>query len=313
MKQNLLGKGIKFLTDRDYRFNYLSAKGKFNTMPDREYLEKTFETVMGYPLNLDNPQTFNEKIQWLKLYDRKPEYTMMVDKYKVRDYIAEQLGEEYLIPLLGVWDDPDEIDFETLPNQFVLKCNHNSGLGMCICKDKSKIDVKKVKRELRKGLEQDYYLTGREWPYKDVPRKIICEKYMADHSQEELKDYKVHNFNGVPKAILVCSERFSDIGLHEDFYDVDWKKLDLKRPEYPTSEKTGKSPKELEKMLSFSEKLSKDYPFMRTDFYIVNGKLYFGEITLYPASGLSQFEPEKWDDTFGSWIKLPETIGGGTY
>lgn len=311
MKQNLLKKGINFITDKDYRFNYLAAKGKFNTMPDREYLEKVFKSVMGYPLNLDNPQTFNEKLQWLKLYDRRPEYTMMVDKYKVRDYIAEQLGEEYLIPLLGVWDDPDEIDFSELPNQFVLKCNHNSGLGMCICKDKTKLNIEQVKKELRKGLVQDYYLTGREWPYKDVPRKIICEKYMVDHSQEELKDYKIHSFNGIPKVILVCSDRFSETGLREDFYNLDWKKIDLKRPNHVASNEKMSRPKELESMLDFSEKLANEYPFMRTDFYEVNGKLYFGEITLYPSSGFSSFEPEKWDFILGQWIKLPEKNGGG--
>jgi hypothetical protein len=265
---------------------------------------------MGRELDLENPQTFNEKLQWLKLYDRRPEYTMMVDKYRVRDYIAEKLGEEYLIPLLGVWDDPDDIDFDVLPNQFVLKCNHNSGTGMCICKNKSKLNIKKVKKELKKGLKENYYLTGREWPYKDVPRKIICEKYMTNESETELKDYKIHNFNGVPKVILVCSERFSDIGLHEDFYDVNWKKINLKRPDHSTSEQETNKPKELEKMLLFSEKLSRDYPFMRTDFYEVNGKLYFGEITLYPASGFSRFEPEKWDDWFGEWIELPEIVGG---
>jgi hypothetical protein len=279
-------------------------------LPDEEFLKRAYRANLGHELDLENPQTFNEKLQWLKLYNRRPEYTIMVDKYRVRDYIAEKLGEEYLIPLLGVWNDPDEIDFDALPNQFVLKCNHNSGLGMCICKDKSKLDIKKVKKELIKGLKQDYYLTGREWPYKDVPRKIICEKYMTDDSGTELSDYKIHNFNGVPKVILVCSERFSNSGLHEDFYDVNWKKIDLKRPEHPTSEQEVNKPKELEKMLIFSEKLSKNYPFMRTDFYEVNGQLYFGEITLYPTSGFASFEPEEWDETFGEWIKLPEKVGG---
>ena len=156
-------------------FEALLRRHLLDWMPDATFLKLAYKSRMGRKLDLDNPQTFNEKLQWLKLYDRRPEYTMMVDKYKVRDYIAEKLGEEYLIPLLGVWDDPDEIDFDALPNQFVLKCNHNSGLGMCICKDKTKLDIEKVKEELRKGLKQDYYLTGREWPYKDVLRKIICE------------------------------------------------------------------------------------------------------------------------------------------
>lgn len=273
-------------------------------MPDDEYLKRKFKAVMGNDLNLENPQTFNEKLQWLKLYDRRPEYTMMVDKYKVREYIKEQLGEEYLIPLLGVWDDPDEIDFESLPEQFVLKCNHNSGLGMCICKDKSKLDIPKVKTELRKGLAQDYYLAGREWPYKNVPRKIICEKFMTDESGE-LQDYKVHNFGGIPRLILVCSQRFSESGLHEDFYNTAWEKLDLKRPAHPQSDVEKAQPAELNKMLEFSARLSSQIPFVRTDFYSINGKLFFGEITFFPASGLEKFDPDEWDDKLGSWIMLP--------
>ena len=152
-----------------------------------------YKASTGKELNLIQPETFNEKLQWLKLHDRKPEYTIMVDKYRVREYIAKTIGEQYLIPLLGVWDSPEEIDFEALPDQFVLKCNHNSGLGMCICKDKSKLNIEKVRRELKKGLADDYYSFTREWPYKDVPRKIICEKYMTD-SGDQLSDYKVHNF-----------------------------------------------------------------------------------------------------------------------
>lgn len=230
---------------------------------------------------------------------------MMVDKYRVRDYIAEVLGEEYLIPLLGVWDDSDEIDFSLLPDKFVLKCNHNSGLGMCICKDKSKLDIAAVKRELRKGLKQDYYMENREWPYKDVPRKIICEKYMTDSESAELTDYKVHNFNGIPRFILVCSNRFSEEGLHEDFYSERWEKMEVKRPNYPTNEQLLPKPKALEKMLEFSKLLSKDCPFMRTDFYLIDEKIYFGEITFFPASGFNSFFPYEWDKIFGNWLALP--------
>lgn len=170
------------------------------------YLRMRFKQRCGRSLNLAEPKTFNEKLQWLKLYNRKPEYTVMVDKYKVREYIAQMIGEEYLIPLLGVWDDPEDIDFDALPNRFVLKCNHNSGLGMCICKDKSKLDITKVKAELRKGLQQNYYLSSREWPYKDVPRKIIAEKYMEDASGD-LKDYKFYCFNGEMKFVMINSDR----------------------------------------------------------------------------------------------------------
>lgn len=305
MKKNIWYKGRRFIFDSDYRFDILSNKGYYGEMSDEEYLRRKFKVRMNYFLNLETPKTFNEKLQWLKLYDRRPEYITMVDKFKVREYIAEHLGEQYLIPLLGVWDDPEDIDFDKLPDQFVLKCNHNSGLGMCICKDKSKLDIKSIKRNLRKGLKQNYYLIGREWPYKDVPRKIIAEKYMVDYHKRELIDYKIHNFNGVPKFILVCSERFSELGLHEDFYNLEWEKMDVRRPNCPKGEKKMEKPKEFKKMLEFSKLLSRNYPFMRTDFYEVNDKLYFGELTLYPASGFESFVPNEWDNRFGEWIVLP--------
>lgn len=299
-------KSREFISNADYRFLWLSEQGLFDHWDDDRYLSRKFKAAIGQKLNLKDPKTMNEKLQWLKLYDHRPEYTVMVDKYAVRQYIAKKLGGEYLIPILGVWTSPEEINFEDLPNQFVLKCNHNSGLGMYICKDKSKMNLKKVKADLKKGLKQNYFLTGREWPYKNVARKIIAEKYMVDSKSEELVDYKIHNFNGIPKVILVCSQRFSKGGLREDFYNTKWEKLNLRRPDHPTSVKEIEKPQNLEKMLLFSEKLSKGYPFMRTDFYEINGKLYFGEITLYPASGFSKFSPEKWDYKMGNWITLPK-------
>lgn len=291
-----------------YLFSMLPRK----LFRDTFYIETLFWLHMGKRLDWKNPQTFNEKLQWLKLYDRKPEYTTMVDKYKVREYIAERLGEEYLIPLLGVWNDPDEIDFDALPNQFVLKCNHNSGLGMCICKDKAKLDIAKVKAELRKGLKQDYYLTGREWPYKNVERKIIAEKFMTDGG-EELADYKIHNFNNGPKVILVCRDRFKDSGLTEDFFSEDWEHLDVARPDHPNASTPVERPKELEEMLSLAEKLSQGRPFLRTDFYTVGGRVYFGELTFFPASGFSPFAPPQWDETLGKWITLPNVAGGDLF
>lgn len=167
----LISAGYKYMTDSKYRFLINNDIGLYKKWSDEKFLSYAFSKTIGKPLDLENPITFNEKLQWLKLHNRKPEYTMMVDKYKVREYIANILGEEYLIPLLGVWDDPDNIDFDMLPNQFVLKCNHNSGLGMCICKDKSKLDIAKTKNDLRKGLQEDYYIKNREWPYKNVQKK----------------------------------------------------------------------------------------------------------------------------------------------
>ena len=260
---------------------------------------------MGTPLHLDAPQTFNEKLQWLKLYDRKPEYTMMVDKYRVREYIAQKIGAEYLIPLLGVWDSPDEIDFAALPEQFVLKCNHNSGLGMCICKDKSTLDLRKVRRELRKGLRQDYYLPGREWPYKDVPRKIIAEKYMVDtDGGDELSDYKVLCFNGVPKLIEVHKGRFGNQHT-QDFYDANWDKTAFNQPDMPTSDEVMVKPVFMDEMLALSQVLSQGIPHVRVDWYYANHRLFFGELTFFDGSGFDPFDGEQ-DLEIGSWLALPE-------
>lgn len=297
---------VRALKDRRYRVSMLRYNGLLNWMPDRAFLKYVFCGAMGTPLDLAEPKTFNEKMQWLKLYNRKPEYTMMVDKYKVREYIREQLGEEYLIPLLGVWDDPDDIDFDALPDQFVLKCNHNSGLGMCICKDKAKLDIPGVRARLRKGFNQDYYRMCREWPYKNVPRKIIAEKYMSDKSSTEsgLMDYKFMCFGGKVKCSFVCSERFSAQGLRVTFFDNDWNELPFER-HYPKSDKVIPRPQNLEKMIRFSEKLSQEMPFVRVDFYEICGQIYFGELTFFPGSGYEKFTPADADNLLGSWINLP--------
>lgn len=297
--------GIRYLTNSDYKFKIDSARGKYNDMPDREYLERRFRAELGKSLDLDNPRTFNEKLQWLKLYNRKPEYTMMVDKYKVREYIAQELGEEYLIPLLGVWDDPDEIDFDALPDQFVLKCNHNSGTGMCICKDKSKLDIPKVKAELRKGLKENYYIKHREWPYKDVPRKIIAEKYLTnDGDESELSDYKVLCFNGKAKLIEIHRGRFSKYHT-QDFYDTEWNKTAFEQPGLSLSDENMERPPFADKMLELSEKLAEGIPHVRIDWYYTGGRLKFGEITFYDGAGFDGFIDNQ-DEIIGSWITLPE-------
>ena len=306
----MIKKGINYFLDENYRTIINANLGVYDHLPDEKYLRKLFKARLHKELDLENSQTFNEKLQWLKLYNRKPEYTMMVDKYKVREYIAKTLGEEYLIPLIGVWDDPDEIDFDALPNQFVLKCNHNSGLGMCICKDKSKLDIPKVKAELRKGLKQDYYLTGREWPYKDVPRKIICEKYMTNGTGEELNDYKLMCFGGKVKATFVCNNRFSKNGLNVTFYDTDWTRMPFER-HYPSCKTEIEKPRTYDEMVAVAEKLAQEIPFVRADFYEINGKTYFGELTFFPGSGFEEFSPSEWDKTLGEWIKLPRNTGGG--
>ena len=300
--KKLFKSGIKYLTEAEFRFSVNAKLGLYNSMPDEEYIKRKFKLYVGMELNLENPQLYCEKLQWLKLYDRRPEYTTMADKVAVRDYIAEKLGEEYLIPCLGVWDDPEDINFDALPDQFVLKCNHNSGLGMCICKDKSKLDIAKVKKELKKGLAQDYYLTGREWCYKDIKRKIIAEKFMVDESGTELKDYKVMCFGGKAKLIQVHSGRFGDQPAR-NMYDAEWNLLDF--PGYPLISNPPEKPKCLEQMLRFSEELSKDIPQLRVDWYIVNGHLYLGELTFFDASGFFVYEIMELNRMLGDWVELP--------
>jgi len=267
-------------------------------VPDKLYLKYKFYKKMKKQLNLDNPQTFNEKLQWLKLYDRNPEYTKMVDKYEVKKYVAEKIGEEYIIPTLGVWNKFEDIDFERLPNQFVLKCTHDSG-GVVICKDKSTFDFNAANKKLSRSLKRNYFWKGREWPYKNVKPRIIAEKYISN----DLIDYKFMCFNGNVKCSFVCTDRFSNNGLHVTFFDRDWNVMPFER-HYPHLKEGIPRPKTYGLMLELSEKLSTKIPFVRVDFYEFEGNLFFGELTFYPGNGLEEFTPEEWDYRIGNWINL---------
>lgn len=273
-------------------------------IPDTIYLKIKYRFHMGKKLNLDNPKTYNEKLQWLKLYDRNVVYTDLVDKYKVRNYISKFIGEEYLIPLLGVYDSFEEINFEKLPNDFVLKPNHTSG-NIYICKDKSKIDYLELKKEVNRWLKRNYYWIHREWPYKNIKPKIICEKYMVDESGTELKDYKIFCFNGEPKVLFIVTGREFDMSF--DFYDMEFNHLPFWN-RYRNGVKEIIKPKGFDEMVRLASELSKDIPHVRVDFYDINGKVYFGELTLYHASGYAEFHPEKYDEVFGEWLKLPKNI-----
>lgn len=293
-----------------FKIQGLSARGFLNWIPDEIYLKHLFKARLGYNLNLHNPKTFNEKLQWLKLYDRKPEYTTMVDKYAVKKYVADKIGEQYIIPTLGVWDNPDEIDFDKLPDQFVLKCNHNSGLGMCICRDKSKLNINKVKSELRKGLKQNYYLTGREWPYKDVPRKIIAEKYMEEKNKIVPEDYKIYCMNGEPKYIVVFHNRFNaSEKLSETVYDTNWMPQHISLDEhFAISDEVTEKPVWLDEILEITRKLCKDMIQVRIDFYVIENRIYFGEITLHTASGMAKMIPKELDAKLGEMVEI--SMGG---
>ena len=281
----------------------LCSKGHLQFVSDEFFLEKIFKKKIGYALDLDNPKTFNEKLQWLKLHDRNPEYIKMVDKYEVKKFVADKIGEQYVIPTFGVWDSFDEIDFDTLPDQFVIKCTHDCG-GLVICKDKSKFDKEEARRKINRSLNRNYYYIGREWPYKHVKPRIIAEKYMEDAGSEVLNDYKLMCFNGKVKCSFVCSERFSEDGLKVTFFDRDWNVMPFER-HYPRSQCPIAKPSSYDDMVRLAEQLSKDIPFVRVDFYEVSGKIYFGELTFYPGSGFEEFEPFEWDKTLGSWIELP--------
>lgn len=271
-------------------------------IPDKLWIQIKFLCRMGKFPNLRNPETFNEKIQWLKLHNRKPEFATMVDKYEVKKIIAERMGEEYLIPTLGVWEHFEDIDFEKLPEQFVLKCTHDSG-GLVICKDKSKLDIKRAGEKIKRCLKSNYYWHGREWPYKSVKPRIIAEQYMVDESGVELKDYKIFNFNGEPKLIQVDFNRF--VKHTKNIYDTEWNYMDV-AINYPTDSNVSiKKPECLEEMLNMARELSKGLPFLRTDFYVINGKIYFGELTFSPGSGFMKVTPESFDLEMGSWIPVP--------
>ena len=271
-------------------------------IPDKLYLELKYYQRMGRFPNLNNPMTYNEKLQWLKLYNRKPEYTQMVDKYEVKKYVASKIGNEYIIPTIGVWDKFENIDFDKLPEQFVLKCTHDSG-GLVICKSKSKLDMENTRKKIEKCLKKNYYWHGREWPYKNVKPRIIAEKYMEDSITSELRDYKFFCFNGNVEFCLVCSDRQRNLKL--TFYDKLWNVLPFKRQRVGTNLHEEK-PVNYDLMIELAEKLSKDIPSVRIDFYEVNGNVYFGEITFFPASGFEKFDPDEWDYKIGELIVLPK-------
>lgn len=281
-------------------------RGFFDWMPDKQFLNLLYWARLGKRLNLKNPQTYNEKLQWLKLYNRRPEYTTMADKYEVKKYVADKIGEEYIIPTLGVWDRFEDIDFDALPDQFVLKCTHDSG-GLVVVQNKAEIDWNAAKEKINRSLKSNYYLHGREWPYKNIKPRIIAEQYMSDAGKQtdvgELTDYKFMCFHGTVENVFAMSERYSGSGLKITVFDKAWNKLSLGRNDSESNADIAK-PQNLEKMIMLAERLSKGSPFLRVDFYEAAGKIYFGELTFFPASGMKEFNPEWWDLKLGELIDL---------
>lgn len=296
--------GLKhYLSKRGGWIDFLISRHLLDWVSDETFLKIKFRQSLGKPLNLAHPQTYNEKIQWLKLHDRDPLYTRLVDKYEVRSFIADRLGSAYSVPLVGgPWNSPEEIDFDALPDQFVLKCTHDSG-GLIICRDKSALDRDQIRRKLSTSLARNYFWSKREWPYKDVPPRIIAERYMQDGDTQNLNVYKILNFGGTPRIIQTIQNDKTKAETI-DYFDTDWNLLDL-RQGFPNSEVPLPRPKTLPDMLRAAAILSAGFPTLRTDFYEINGRVFFSEITFYTDSGLCPFEPPSWDLLLGTWTRLP--------
>ena len=292
---------MSFLTKPYYRTRVLIKMGCYDSLSDADFLKKVFPKYMGYPLDLENPKTFSEKLQWLKVNYREPIQTVMVDKYEAKLFIAQRVGDQYIIPTLAVWDSVEDIDIDTLPNQFVLKSTHDSG-GIVICKDKSIFDFEAAKAKLSASLKRDYSKIAREWPYQNVPRRIIAEEYISELGNDDLLDYKMYSFHGEPKLTVVCSDRFSKTGTRMNFYDINWEPMGIHFGHYPPLPTEFPKPATYEEMKRLTAELSKDCPFLRVDFYIIKGRLFIGELTFFPGAGT--FRPMSKDYELGEWLHL---------
>ena len=273
--------------------------------PDKMYLKLLYRLKLDRRLDLKHPKRFTEKLQWLKLYDRKPLYTKLVDKAEVKKYVADIIGEEYVIPTYGVWNSPEDIDWDSLPNRFVLKTTHGGGsTGVVICRNKSQLDRKKAIDTLKRSMNINIYATLREWPYKDVPHRIIAEQLLEKDSQyDDVPDYKFYCFNGIPKVLLIASNRFTDHNFN--YYDMEFKKLNITSNMGKKTSTEFSKPTRFEEMKRIAAKLSYGFSHMRVDLYYTNEKVYFGELTFYDASGYDNNSSDEIDMEWGSWIKLP--------
>lgn len=302
----IIKKLCRAVSDKSYRRDILASRGFYNHLSDEKYLKMRAHDLLGYDLNLEDPKTYCEKLQWLKLYNRNPRYTTMVDKYEVKRYVSDLVGDEHVIPLLGVYDSYDEIDFDKLPDQFILKCTHNSG-GFAVCKNKADFDITAEKKKFDKMLKENYYWKTREWPYKNVRPRIIAEKYIDSLGNPDSIEYKVTCFDGKVGFITICQGP-----AHVEF----WKRTnDHFTPEfewlpwwvnYEHAKVRPEKPEQWDKLIELAEKLSKGMPVIRVDFYVIDGEVYFGEFTFYTWGGFMHFHPKEWDRKLGDMIKLPE-------
>lgn len=314
IRTQLEQEGIHNIVRMDYLFlqtfieslnemNNISIKEQFKCiLDDEDFICKTFEYYNDYHANLHNPKSFNEKLQWLKLHDHNPKYTQLVDKYEVKKYVADKIGKDYVIPTLGIYNSFDDICFDKLPHQFVLKCTHDSG-SIVRCKDKDDFDQIAVKDFLDNRLKFDYFLAGREWPYKNVNRRIIVEKYLENADGQDIIDYKFLCADGVVQYIFTCTNRNAKTGLRVNFYERDWTPLPFER-HYPKRKEEIEKPNQLAEMIELAEKLSSGLKFVRVDFFIIDEHIYFSEFTFFPGGGMEEFTPVEWDYKLGEMINL---------
>ena len=286
-----------------YLFSSLGGHGLLNWMSDELYLKLAYRGFMGEKLDLKNPQTFNQKLQWLKLHDRNPLYNTLVDKYRVKPWVAERIGAEHVTKTYGCWERAEDIDLDSLPEQFVLKTNHDSG-GVVICKDKANFDFEAAKLKLNEHLKRNIYWYARGWPYKDVKPLVFAEEYLEpDEPNGDLYDYKLFRFTDGRPVTLAMTDRFTDGMLSETFFDDEWHALPVEEGGHPKRVDL-KRPAAFDQMKALADRLGEGLPFVRVDSYESAGRLYFGELTFYPNAGLEHFDPEEWNLTFGSWIDL---------
>lgn len=277
-------------------------------LPDALYIKLRYRFQVGKRLELQHPHSFQEKLQWLKLYDHNPEYTRLVDKVLVKDYVASLIGKDYVVPLLGVWDNPEEIDWDALPDQFVLKTNHSGGnTGVILCREKSSFDRQKAISRLRISLKNDVYRDLREWPYKGINKRVFAEELLVSPSEEkDLPDYKWYCFNGEPKYCQLIQNRTTSETI--DFYDTEWRHQDFigLNPAATHAATLTERPSSIDVQLRIARELSKNIPFARVDLYCVGERVYFGEITFYPFSGMGAFSPSQYNEILGEMIVLPD-------
>lgn len=303
-----MNKFQKLINNPAMFYQLLAGWGLTDWIPDAPHLKMLYRAFLGEKLDLDNPSTFNEKLQWLKIHDRNPLYTTLVDKYRVKQWVSDRIGAEHVTKTYAMWEHAEDIDISGLPERFVLKTNHDCG-GVAICRDRASFDLESAKRKLSKHLKTNYFWRTREWPYKNVKPCVFAEEYLdPDEGKGDLTDYKVMCFGGKVRCEFTCTGRAGG-DLHVDFFDKDWNHLPFTR-HYPNAEVPPEAPARLKEMVADAERLSADIPFVRADFYEVAGQYYFGEMTLYPNSDFERFEPSEWDRKFGTWIDLEKARGG---